>query len=161
MKQKKRFIKPTLTALLAFACLATSCATVTPENAKAETVTTPNTQESILRGIYTSIRLDIYGGGGKVWVTANNHLTILPSTVWVIVELYSSETYQSSYEDMTLVASNSIADLNMGESIVAESSTGGVQKYWCGCVRYKVDNKQWEEMTTGTFLFTADGTLAA
>ena len=103
MKQKKRFIKPILATLLAFACLATSCATVTPENAKAETVTTPNTQESILRGIYTSIRLDIYGGGGKVWVTANNHLTILPSTVWVIVELYSSETYQSSYEDTLIL----------------------------------------------------------
>ena len=161
MKQKKRFIKPTLTALLAFACLATSCATVTPENAKAETVTTPNTQESILRGIYTSMGITLDGGNGKVWVTASNHLTILPSTVWVRVELYSSETYQSSYEDMTLVASNSIADLNMGESIIAEASTGGVQKYWCGCVKYKVDNKQLEEMITGTFLFTADGTLVA
>lgn len=58
---------------------------------------------------------------------------------------------------MELVARNTIADLNMGETLVAEASTGGVQKYWHGRVRYKADNNAWKELSTGTVLFSASG----
>ena len=50
-------------------------------------------------------------------------------------------------------------DLNMGETIVAEASTGGVQQYWQGRMRCKIDNKAWEVRDTGTYLYSADGTF--
>ena len=59
---------------------------------------------------------------------------------------------------MTLVSMKSIEDLNMGNSIVAEGSTGGVKKYWQGRMRYKIDNGGWKSETTGTMLYSADGT---
>ena len=111
------------------------------------------------RGIYTSMALLIDGGDGKVWATAKNDLTIFPSAVMVIVELYTSDIYQELYTNMELVARNTIKDLNMGEVLVAEASTGGVQKYWHGCIRYKVDNKTWKELSTGTVSFSANGTF--
>lgn len=110
------------------------------------------------RGLYTSLSLSINGGDGKVWATVKNDITIFPSDVKVIVELYASETYYESYTDMELVCMNAIEDLNMGKTITAEASTGGVQKYWHGRMRYKIDNGAWESGTTGTLLYSADGT---
>lgn len=54
---------------------------------------------------------------------------------------------------------SSTMDLNMGETIVAEASTGGVQQYWQGRMRCKIDNKAWEVRDTGTYLYSADGTF--
>ena len=45
----------------------------------------------------------------------------------------------------------------MGESISAECSTGGKAKYWQGRMSYRIDNKFWEEKTTGTMKIDADG----
>ena len=103
--------------------------------------------------------MSIQGGNGKIWTTVKNDITIFPATVYVIVELYVSPTYQEKHEDMTLIAVNSTMDLNMGETITAEASTGGVQQYWQGRMRYKVDNKAWEVRDTGTYLYSADGTF--
>ena len=119
-----------------------------------------NSNEDVsTRGIYTSLSLSINGGDGKIWVTAKNDITIFPATVFVIVELYSSNTYYESHTDMELVCRNSTTDLNMGDTVVAEGITGGVQKYWQGRMRYKVDNGSWKEETTGTLLYSADGTF--
>ncbi|HIZ63794.1 MAG TPA: hypothetical protein H9670_04390 [Firmicutes bacterium] len=118
------------------------------------------TEEDITtRGLFTSLSLSIQGGNGKIWTTVKNDITIFPATVYVIVELYVSPTYQEKHEDMTLIAVNSTMDLNMGETITAEASTGGVQQYWQGRMRYKVDNKAWEVRDTGTYLYSADGTF--
>ncbi len=116
-------------------------------------------QGASTRGIYTSLSLSLNGGNGKVWATVKNDLTIFPSNVYVIVELYSSVTYQESYTNMDLVASNSTVDLNMGQTIKAESNTEGLQRYWHGRMRYKVDNGSWKEEVTGTLLYSADGTF--
>ncbi len=109
-------------------------------------------------GLFTSLSLSINGGNSKIWATVKNDFTLFPSTVTVIVELYSSNTYYESHTDMELVSINSIEDLNMGKSIVAECSTGGVQKYWQARMRYKIDNGGWQSRTTGTMLYSADGT---
>ncbi len=109
------------------------------------------------RGIFTSLSLSINGGDGRIWVTVRNDVTIFPSTVNVIVELYCSEEYQESHENMTVADRQATLDLNMGDSIVAESSTGGKQMYWQGRMRYKVDNKAWETRDTGTLLYSAEG----
>ena len=116
-------------------------------------------QNPSTRGIYTSLSLSINGGNGKVWATVKNDVTIFPSTVLVIVELYSSETFQESYTNMTLESKVQIDDLNLGKTITAEASTGGVQKYWHARTRYKVDNGAWKEMKTGICLYAADGTF--
>ena len=114
-------------------------------------------EEVNTKGIYTSLSISLNGGDGKVWTTVRNDVTLFPSTVFVIVQLYSSYTYCEDYRDMTLVTATSTTDLNMGESIVAEASTGGEQKYWLGRMRYKVDNKDWEERTVGVGLYSAEG----
>ena len=109
------------------------------------------------RGIYTSLSLSMGGGDGRIWATAKNDLTIFPSTVRVTVELYCSDVYYASYENMTLAASNSISDLNMGESITVNCSTGGKQKYWQGRMVYKIDNKAPESKVTMVMIFDANG----
>ncbi len=108
-------------------------------------------------GLYTHLSLSINGADGRIWATVRNDFTLFPANVKVIVELYSSDTYYESYTDMELICMNSIEDLNMGNSIVAEGYTQGVQKYWQARMRYKIDNKVWESRTTGTMLYSADG----
>ena len=125
------------------------------EETKVENIA--ESSEIVPRGWYTSLSLKLYGGDSKICATAKNDVTIFPSTVYVIVELYSSLEYQEKYENMTLVATNSTVDLNMGNSIVAECSTGGIEKYWHGRMRYKIDNKGWEERSTGTVKYSATG----
>lgn len=133
------------------------------QQAKAETRMvneyTEDLSNASTRGIYTALSLSINGGNGRIWATVKNDLTLFPSTVFVIVELYSSETYCESYLDMELVSRNSTIDLNMGDTIVAEAMTGGVQKYWHARMRYKRDNDAWKEGSTGTLLYSADGTF--
>ena len=107
--------------------------------------------------LFTSLSISLNGGDGKVWTTVKNDFTLFPSTVLVIVQLYSSYTYCESYTEMTLVSENSTTDLNMGETIIAESSTGGEQKYWMGRMRYKIDGKSWEERTVGVLKYSAAG----
>ena len=96
-----------------------------------------------------------------VGTAVKNDVTIFPSTVIVIVELYSSETYQESYQNMTLEQKVQTGDLNLGKTITAEASTGGVQKYWLGRTRYKVDNGAWKEMKTGVCIYDANGNFVS
>ncbi len=112
---------------------------------------------SVTRGIYTALSISIDGGDGAVWATVRNDLTIFPSTVIVYVELYSSTNYCESYKDMHLEVMNSTGDLNMGQSISARASINGVEKYWQGRMRYKVDSGSWKEEITGTVHFDANG----
>lgn len=128
------------------------------EQTQARAVTSLQDNESKeFRGIYTSLSITLNGGDGKVWVTVRNDLTILPSTVYVIVQLYSSYDYAEDVNEMTLVCSNSSLDLNMGQSIIAEAYTNGEQRYWMGRMRYKIDNKEWEEKTVGPGVYNGNG----
>lgn len=162
MTNPKRIIFAALVTSL-LATMSFSCR-ITGNQAKAESIpidtsetSIDNMEEITTRGLYTSLSLSINGGNGKVWATVKNDITIFPATVYVIVELYSSTVYQEKHEDMTLVAINSTMDLNMGKTIVAEASTGGVQQYWQARMRYKIDNKAWEAKDTGTMLYSAEG----
>lgn len=126
-------------------------------NAAQDEISYENVEGVETRGIYTSLSLSMDGGSGRVWATAKNEVTIFPSTVRVTVELYCSDVYYASYENMTLAASNSISDLNMGESITVNCSTGGKQKYWQGRMVYKIDNKAPESKVTMVMIFDANG----
>ena len=163
VKQKRR--APMAMATVAVLCCGMTFLCGTGEVKKGNAEEIPDVSQTVdaaeeeisTRGIFTSLSLSINGGNGKVWTTVKNDVTIFPSTVLVIVELYCSDDYQEKYENMTLVQRKSTEDLNMGDTIVVEGLTGGKQKYWQGRARYKVDNKGWEELNTGTGLYSADG----
>lgn len=161
MKQKNKIFSFLLSGALAIGLSGVGIG-IEEHKASAETVVnlhgTANENVST-RGIYTALSISINGGDGKIWTTVKNDVTIFPSTVWVIVELYASDTYQESHTNMELICRNSTTDLNMGKTIKAEAATGGVQKYWQGRMRYKVDGGAWKEGTTGTLLYSADGTF--
>ena len=76
-------------------------------------------------GIYTSLSISLSGGDGILRTTVRNDLTIFPSTVYVVLQLYSSTSYCESYHEMVLEGEAVIADLDMGNSISVEASTGG------------------------------------
>lgn len=166
----KKFLICSLAVLLCAACV---CAP-TPqsrseknerkENANVVYVTdegngTFDADMPVERGLYTSLSLSINCGDGKVWATAKNDFTLFPSTVYVYVELYSSDTYIEDYGNMRLNARTSIPDLNMGNSITATYYTYGRQQYWVARMHYKIDNKAWEEKVTNPILVDGDGNL--
>lgn len=108
-------------------------------------------------GLTTSLSLSINSGNGKVWATVKNDLTVFSSTVIVIVQLYSSDTYAESYTQMELVCMNSIADLDMGKTISTEAETGGVEKFWLARMRFKIDGGSWSSRQTGACRISASG----
>lgn len=131
------------------------------EKVKSEEIVSKETQsedDSITR-LFTNISLTLDGGNGMVFVTAKNEFTLFSSTVYVIVELYSSSSYQTSYENMTLMSTHSTPDLNMGESISAQATTGGVPKYWLGRMLYQIDGSAWQERNTLIRFFNANGEI--
>lgn len=146
-------------ALFIFACGITLAYTQNGivANAAQDEISYENVEGVETRGIFTSLSLAMDGGNGRIWATAKNEVTIFPSTVKVTVELYCSDVYYASYENMTLAASNSIDDLNMGKSITVDCSTGGKQKYWQGRMVYKIDNKFPETKVTQIMIFDANG----
>lgn len=150
MKISKKFIVSFLAVTLLV------CASgFTTVYAKAKTV--DSNEEVEPRGIYTTLELNIYGNEGQVWATVKNKFTLFPSTVYVIVQLYSSDTYQESYQNMTLASQNSILDLDQGHTLTTSASTNGEQKYWQARAYYKIDRKDWQEKTTETWLIGGDG----
>lgn len=111
------------------------------------------------RALIVDLSISLNSGNGKVWVTAKNEFTLFPATVKVELELYSSDTYCSSYEQMTLVEKKTVDDLNIGESFNAEAFTGGKPKYWCGRMNYKVDKKDWKTSVTGIYQIDGNGNV--
>ncbi|MBO5525843.1 MAG: hypothetical protein J5993_03755 [Clostridia bacterium] len=95
---------------------------------------------------------------GNIRRTVTNKFTLFPSTVPVHLYLYSSYTYTTDIQEMTLEKSAYIADLNMGDSLYVEQSTNGEQKFWRTCVVYFSENIQ-EILESDTLLFNADGMM--
>lgn len=108
-------------------------------------------------GLTTSLSLSINSGDGKVLATVKNDLTVFSSTVIVIVQLYSSDTYAESYTEMELVCINSVTDLDLGKTISTEAETGGVEKFWLARMRYKIDNGSWSSRQTGACRISGSG----
>lgn len=109
------------------------------------------------RGLFTNLTLAIGGGNGEIWADVKNEFTLFPATVWVYVELYSSDTYQEFYTTMKLEKMGSIADLDMGNTIRISVPTGGKQRYWQARMRYRLDQNDWQSKSTPTFLYGAEG----
>lgn len=160
-------IRKFLTVFVALAFLLLSALSILFNNAFAKADVNEEENEVIIEndyseevtpyGLFTSLTLTIDGGDGSVWSTAKNSFTLFPASVAVVVEIYSSNTYQDSYKNMTLENRQYINDLDMGKSITASASTNGTQRYWKGRMYYKVDSKDWQEKVTSTWLCDANG----
>lgn len=108
-------------------------------------------------GLFIMISVSVNVENGMVVASAKNNFTLFPATVKLSVMLYSSPTYQSSYETMTLAASNSTDDLNMGKTIYTEAPINGQTMYWQARAYYKADDHDWKEKLTAVWLIKADG----
>ena len=109
--------------------------------------------------LFVDVALGLNGGNGEVWSIAQTKSAILATTIQVVLELYSSDTYQDSYKNMTLEKRVNASNLKKGESIKAVVSTNGVQKYWRGRMYYKADSAGWKFGETQTLLLDANGIL--
>ena len=161
LKNKMAFVL--FAALIAGFAIPLLIGVTEPDEVRAESIETnivydvsvqTNIQE---RGLFANLSVSLNGGTATVTAIARNDFTLFPSTIQVRIELYSSDTYQNRCSSMTLVSSNSTADLNIFETVEASASTGGVQKYWRGRMEYKFDNNDWVSQETPTALYSADG----
>ena len=135
-----------------------TCRAGAAENAETEGAVSVQAESASPR-LFAHLTLSISGGDGRgnIYATVKNEFTLFPSTVVVIVQLYSSDTYAESYEQMTLVSANSTSDLDMGNTITTEASTGGVEKFWLARMRYKIDNGSWEYRQTAACRISGSG----
>ncbi len=109
------------------------------------------------RGIMCTINISLNGDKeGTMTATAKNTFTLGKATIRVIVELYSADFYATDSSQMTLVASNEIADLNIYKSISASEYTYNKMLFWCARVRYKFDNEDWAAKETKVTLYDAN-----
>lgn len=120
------------------------------------TFTTVRTK-SANAGIYTRLSVKLRGGNGEVYAEAENAFTFFPATVRVHIQLYRSDGFEESYENMTLVGSNYTNDLDQGEKIRAYAPTGGRRAYYLARMYYKIDSDEWAEKTMGVFRFDGNG----
>ena len=153
------------TGLVVFMMLAVivSFAPVTTyaESVGSENLYTTTNEDGVAEpyALYVDVGLGLNGGDGEVWAIAKTKVAIFASSIQVVVELYSSDTYQDSYQNMTLVNKQFIANLKQGESIKAAAPTNGEQKYWRGRCYYKVDSAAWKYGETETLLLDANGII--
>lgn len=126
-----------------------------------QTATADDAQSTgeLVQRLFTDVELSLSGGDGKVWATATHTFTLFSATVEVTLEIYQSETYTSSYTDMTLVATESVSNLAEGDSLVCTASTEGKSMYWNAVMCYKVNNGSWKYRSTGTVLASATGEI--
>lgn len=109
--------------------------------------------------LFVDVVVAIDGGNGEVWSAAQTKSAIFATTIKVVLELYSSDTYQDSYLNMTLEKRVSVDNLKKGEIIKAVMPTNGVQKYWRGRMYYKADSADWKYGETPTVLYDANGII--
>ncbi len=147
-----------LAVCLAVAMLAALLPLSFPAVSAAEVAAPADTSaETYAARLFAKLTVSLDGEGGYVRAVVKNDFTLFPSTVAVIVELYSSDERAYDYSDMEWCGTTSIDDLNMGNSIYTRASTGGKQKYWLGRMRYKENGDNWKELCTPVCLFDAEG----
>ncbi|MDE5539999.1 MAG: hypothetical protein K2J20_05890, partial [Bacilli bacterium] len=118
------------------------------ETIDAETIESEGSGNDNARGIYAKLSLSINAKNGIVTATVKNDFTIGNSKIPVVVELYSSYTFQEYTSNMQLESRNTTTDLNIFKTISTSCSTNGEQKYWCALMRYKHDSADWIEKVT-------------
>jgi len=144
-------------ALILVAAPVTASANTT-EKIDEPTAIVASEDDSISTCAFTQLNITVTSTTDKkIAANLTNTFTLFPSTVSVVVKLYSSLTKTTDLSKMTLEASASSADLNMGETISATASTNGEDKYWVGYAIYFKDNTVNKTYQTEPAFYTADG----
>lgn len=102
--------------------------------------------------IITKLDLKVDFKGDKASATVKNTFTLFPAEARVQVYLYYSETEADTYAGMTEVATGSTEDLDQGKSLTASWDTKGRGGYFLGRMRYRIDNREWEEKCTDLYV---------
>ncbi len=143
----KRIIKAIVAVCLsAVTCIAVSAC----GGKKADTAVPPDENGSY--SIITKLDLKVEFDGDAAAAKVKNTFTLFPATARVQAYLYYSETETNSYAEMTEVATEYIEDLNLGKTLTASWDTKGRGGYFRARMRYKIDNREWEERVTGQYL---------
>lgn len=120
----------------------------------------PGNLEVEPNGIFVALDIQIKGNGnGTITATATNKFTLGNTILQVVVKLYASDTFAYDISDMDLIASNSVTDLNIFDSISVTANTNSKSKYWCAVVDYKRDNDGWQTKATNIALFDEKGNI--
>ena len=106
-----------------------------------------------------NIMIYIEGENGVIRAWAKNIFTLFPAVVRLDVELYSSDTYESTYTQMDLEKRASTPDLDQGHTLEVSAPTNGEQKYWRARVHYSRDGGDWISKETDTYLYSPEGEL--
>ncbi len=112
------------------------------------------------RGFAVYLRLDLQGDyHGNVTAQARNNFSFGPDTLQVRINLYYSENYTDSAEEMELVQTVFAEDLAMFEQIGLEAPAEE-KGYWRAQAVYKTNGNGWQELQTKTLLFDERGIKA-
>lgn len=161
-KMIKRAVFGLLALTLLFALLIPGLARRADAQENAQATETASEEDGSAR-LFTTLTLSISGDSqarGNIYATVKNEFTLFPSTVPVVISLYSSSTASTDYHSMTLQASASTDDLNMGDTLTAIGNTGGRQYYWYAVVEYN-EGGSWKTMEAGPALYDARGSYIA
>ena len=135
-----------------------TCRAGAAENAEADGSVSVQ-EESASPRIFAHLTLSISGGDGRgnIYATVKNEFTLFPSTVNVVVSLYSSPIASTDYENMQLQATANSNDLNMGTTLTAIANNGGRQLYWYAVAEYQEGGGAWKTIEAGPALYDARG----
>lgn len=121
-----------------------------------ETVENIASEEEITPYAMTKIEIGTTADSTYVYAHAKNTFTLFSSTVPVYLYLYASTYATPNIEEMTLMASNYITDLDMNKEITC-SARHTEQLYWCAHVIYSASGKT-KTVTSAPILYSVDGT---
>ncbi len=109
--------------------------------------------------LFVDVAVALNGDNGEVWAAAQTKAAIFATTIYVVLELYSSDTYQDSYTNMKLEGRVHSQNLKKGEIIKVVIPTNGKEMYLRGRMYYKADSADWKYVETSTELFDANGII--
>ena len=105
---------------------------------------------------FTKIEVGTRSDSEYVYAYARNTFTLFSSTVPVYIYLYASTVATPNIEEMELISSNYITDLNMNKEITC-SARHTEQLYWCAKVIYTASGNT-KTVTSAPVLYGVDGT---
>ena len=108
--------------------------------------------------LFVALSLSVKREGNVLTVTASHDFSLLPTLVPVAIYIYSSPTYTINYTEMTLVAFDSVADLDKGKAF-SISVTENEPCFWLARMRYSIDDTSVQSLSTGTFYYSSEGVL--
>ena len=124
MKKVKKLIGMVLLGMI-FSLSVIPCLGMSAETS--ERSNTPRAAEETVepKSWGVNIMLYIEGENGVIRAWAKNIFTLFPAVVRLDVELYSSDTYQSTYTEMELEKRASTPDLDQGHTLEVSVPTNG------------------------------------